>query len=216
MRTVSNWLRTSVLAAVVVVGAMATNAMAAVVTYTLTGGGITGTLNGTAFSGKDFTITATADPSTFSQGSLNGSIPIVYTTAASTMTIDGFAPFQVTSSNFGVFIADYSSVFPGTFAGGFGIVDLVSDGSVGIASVGSPTGDPLNGPGMISGSTGADNYTYTTTAGNLSLSLINISDGVPVTFTAGGSPAVPEPTSMAIFGLGALGFAYRNRRKLMK
>ena len=26
-------------------------------------------------------------------------------------------------------------------------------------------------------------------------------------------PAVPEPTSMAIFGLGALGMAYRNRRK---
>jgi hypothetical protein len=31
-----------------------------------------------------------------------------------------------------------------------------------------------------------------------------------------GSSAVPEPTSMAIFGLGALGFAYRNRRKLLK
>jgi hypothetical protein len=30
-----------------------------------------------------------------------------------------------------------------------------------------------------------------------------------------GAP-VPEPTSMAIFGLGAIGFAYRNRRKLMK
>lgn len=28
--------------------------------------------------------------------------------------------------------------------------------------------------------------------------------------------AVPEPTSMAIFGLGALCFAYRNRRKLME
>lgn len=27
--------------------------------------------------------------------------------------------------------------------------------------------------------------------------------------------AVPEPTSMAIFGLGALGFAYRNRRKVL-
>jgi hypothetical protein len=35
--------------------------------------------------------------------------------------------------------------------------------------------------------------------------------------TSGGSGgAVPEPTSMAIFGLGALGFAYRNRRKLVK
>jgi hypothetical protein len=32
----------------------------------------------------------------------------------------------------------------------------------------------------------------------------------------GGGGTVPEPTSMAIFGLGALGFAYRNRRKLKK
>jgi hypothetical protein len=31
----------------------------------------------------------------------------------------------------------------------------------------------------------------------------------------GGGGEVPEPTSMAIFGLGALGFAYRNRRKLL-
>jgi formylglycine-generating enzyme required for sulfatase activity len=35
-----------------------------------------------------------------------------------------------------------------------------------------------------------------------------------VTLSPGGGE-VPEPTSMAIFGLGALGFAYRNRRKLM-
>jgi hypothetical protein len=42
-------------------------------------------------------------------------------------------------------------------------------------------------------------------------------DGVSfrvVTLSTGGGE-VPEPTSMAIFGLGALGFAYRNRRKLM-
>jgi hypothetical protein len=32
----------------------------------------------------------------------------------------------------------------------------------------------------------------------------------------GSGGTVPEPTSMAIFGLGALGFAYRSRRKLMK
>lgn len=31
----------------------------------------------------------------------------------------------------------------------------------------------------------------------------------------GGGGQVPEPTSMAIFGLGALGFAYRARRKSM-
>jgi sulfatase modifying factor 1 len=35
-----------------------------------------------------------------------------------------------------------------------------------------------------------------------------------VTLSTGGGE-VPEPTSMAIFGLGALGFAFRNRRKLL-
>jgi hypothetical protein len=39
-----------------------------------------------------------------------------------------------------------------------------------------------------------------------------IFDNLSVTSSA----AVPEPTSMAIFGLGALSFAYRSRRKLMK
>ncbi|MCE2801449.1 MAG: PEP-CTERM sorting domain-containing protein [Planctomycetaceae bacterium] len=31
--------------------------------------------------------------------------------------------------------------------------------------------------------------------------------------SGGGGGEVPEPTSMAIFGLGAFGLAYRNRRK---
>ena len=34
-------------------------------------------------------------------------------------------------------------------------------------------------------------------------------------YSVGSSAAVPEPTSMAIFGLGALGMAYRARRKSM-
>ncbi|MCY3006926.1 MAG: PEP-CTERM sorting domain-containing protein [Planctomycetota bacterium] len=34
-------------------------------------------------------------------------------------------------------------------------------------------------------------------------------------YSVGSSAAVPEPTSMAIFGLGALGMAYRARRKCM-
>ena len=37
-------------------------------------------------------------------------------------------------------------------------------------------------------------------------------DDVSITFTPASS-AVPEPTSMAIFGLGVLGLAYRKRRK---
>jgi hypothetical protein len=36
---------------------------------------------------------------------------------------------------------------------------------------------------------------------------------VSLTFSSGTGGAVPEPTSMAIFGIGALGMAYRARRK---
>ena len=36
---------------------------------------------------------------------------------------------------------------------------------------------------------------------------------VSLTFSSGSGGAVPEPTSMAIFGIGALGMAYRARRK---
>ncbi len=38
-------------------------------------------------------------------------------------------------------------------------------------------------------------------------------DDVSITYTPAGNGEVPEPTSMAIFGLGALGLAYRARRK---
>jgi hypothetical protein len=37
--------------------------------------------------------------------------------------------------------------------------------------------------------------------------------GISETLTVASGSEVPEPTSMTIFGLGALGFAYRNRRK---
>jgi hypothetical protein len=40
--------------------------------------------------------------------------------------------------------------------------------------------------------------------------------GFNIDITSYSQATVPEPTSMAIFGLGALGFAYRNRRRLMK
>ena len=40
---------------------------------------------------------------------------------------------------------------------------------------------------------------------NIGFRVVSLSGSTP--------PAVPEPTSMAIFGLGALGMAYRARRK---
>jgi hypothetical protein len=60
------------------------------------------------------------------------------------------------------------------------------------------------------GITNLGTYVYTVGSGaNTDTVTFNLSSG-------GGGGEVPEPTSMAIFGLGALGFAYRNRRKFMK
>jgi hypothetical protein len=79
--------------------AMIASAQAGIVTYTLAGGTIDGSLNGTSFSGANFTITANADPKDFVDGTLTGS-PLLSQPAVSTMTIDGFSPFQITSVNF--------------------------------------------------------------------------------------------------------------------
>jgi len=66
------------------------------------------------------------------------------------------------------------------------------------------TGKTLNELGFDSLGTFTYNYGSGERTGFVSFSIEN------------GGGAVPEPTSMAIFGLGALGFAYRNRRKLSK
>ena len=89
---------------------MVSSAHAAVVTYTLSGGTISGTLGGVSFTGASYTITADADPSNFVPGTVF-TIPVLSQSAVSTMTIDGFAPFQITTANFGIFLADASSLY---------------------------------------------------------------------------------------------------------
>jgi hypothetical protein len=78
----------------------------------------------------------------------------------------------------------------------------------GIAALGATPS--FSGPVNVTGGlVGTDSEIFTTTAGDLVFSDFS---GI-ATFT-GDFPAVPEPTSMAIFGLGALGMAaYRARRK---
>lgn len=191
------------------------------VTYTLTGGAITGTLNGSAFSNANFTITAVADPADFFLGNNNG-VTIAHVTATSTMTIDGFAPFQITTADFGPFVADYSLLFstPGSFAGGFTYyTDPSQTEQFGlyVLALGTGTGDLLNGPGTVTASLQISKpaldsaLLLSTTSGDL---IITNSSGGLTTFTAGSTNAVPEPTSLAIFGIGLLGVAIQARRKL--
>ena len=185
--------------------AMIASAQAGIVTYTLAGGTIDGSLNGTSFSGANFTITANADPKDFVDGTLTGS-PLLSQPAVSTMTIDGFSPFQITTVNFGpwLFYLDEDHAY-----GGFGY-QVSPDALFGIAVLGEAS--TVSGISTVSGDLFAQTPTLTTTAGDLVLENGLVGVG---TFSGAFSPGtVPEPSSMAIFGLGALGMAYRARRKV--
>lgn len=187
--------------------AMIASAQAGIFTYTLAGGTIDGSLNGTSFSGANFTITANADPKDFVDGTLTGS-PLLSQPAVSTMTIDGFSPFQITTVNFGpwLFYLDEDFAY-----GGFGY-QVSPDAVFGIAVLGDAS--TVSGISTVSGDLLAQTPTLTTTAGDLVLENGLVGVG---TFSGAFSPGtVPEPSSMAIFGLGALGMAYRARRKVMK
>ena len=188
---------------------MVSSAHAGIVTYTLSGGTIDGTLNGVSFTGANYTLTADADPSNFVLGTVF-TVPVLSQTAVSTMTIDGFVPFQITTANFGPFLADASSLYgAGMGYGGFGYSPNAST-MKGIGVLGLMTS--LSSNTTVTGDLDATTADiFTTTAGDL----VFMGFSGTATFSGEFPPsAVPEPTSMAIFGLGALGMAYRARRKL--
>lgn len=193
----------------------ANSGSAGVMTYSLTTNPgaspstLSGTLNGVAFSGKTFTITADADSSSFSDHPDYVPMPISkFVTANATMTIDGLAPFQITETGFGILALD-ATLFDGTYYGGFYLT-----GTQIFLANGSLSGDPLN-LGSISGILrSAGSGSFSTTAGNLIVT--GYSGGNTAVFTSvlsGGSSSVPEPGTIGIFSLGALGMAYRLRRK---
>jgi hypothetical protein len=186
---------------------MINSAHAAVATYTLSGGKISGTLDGVSFSNANFTITADADPDNFVPGFFGGFAPMLSQPATSTMTIDGFATFQITSPGFMVFLADFSIDEPNLAFGGFGL-DL--DSPIDAAGFGIGGLVPsLSGNVTIIGDLSlSGGYPFMTNTGVL---VVTVVDDFGGTFT--GEFPVPEPTSMAIFGLGSLGMAYRARRK---
>lgn len=201
---------TCALVALTVVACGWTNAArASLVTYTLTGGEITGTLNGTAFTNASITMTATADPSLFVSTTVSGLI-LQTQAAVPTMTISGFAPFQITEPNWGPFFVD-ATVY---FYAGIGAYTSNLHGSL-IASLGAFPSNLITG-GAVSGSFSITQATFTTSVGNLVITGQN--DTGPRTFTSAAS-AVPEidPASigsaLALVG-GALGLLERRRGKV--
>lgn len=190
-------------------------AHSSLITYTLTGGTIDGTLNGVAFSNASFTMTATADPSAFIIE--NDSGVILYRQAATTtMTMPGFSPFQITTPTWGPLILDYTGVVPNLWYGGFGARFTSPVETVGATAVTTTgvTGDVINGDGSLAGMFTMSQRTFSTTAGDL---VISGESDQGATFISSAS-AVPEidPAGMAsVLALvtGGLGLLERRRLK---
>ena len=182
---------------------------AGLVTYTLTGGTIGGTLNGVAFSNANFTITAQADPNAFVNGSIYSigqDYPIASQAATSIMSINGFDPFEFTDPNFGIFALNLSAIVPDLYYAGFG---YQADATTlhGFAAVGFPTTDPFSG-----NLAGADSgITYATTGGDLVIDTV-ADNGA----TFSGPIAVPEPGTLVMAGLVAVGGGLVSFRRLRR
>lgn len=104
--------------------AFAAPASAALVTYTSSGSGIGGTLDGTTFSNASYTITGSADSAAVQNGtiSIGAGIPYLYNLLTPSMTITDASNswtvdlLDVGGVNWGVLSVDYTGFF-GPFSG---------------------------------------------------------------------------------------------------
>ena len=200
---------------------------ASTLTYTGTGGIITGTLNGTPFTDATWSITGTANPTNVITGTISGafSIPFNFLAMTPLLTITtGSSTLQATvvttgstGQQVGVFSFDYSGVASGFGIDGFGYLE--GDGSlsydpIGVLGLGLYTDlqSPFSGSG--------DQIPTTGFLTNVGLFLVTDSTDQGANFTvSGGSPsAVPEidPNSLGsalALVLGSLGLLERRRLK---
>ena len=178
---------------------------AGVVTYTLTGGTIDGTLNGVVFTGANFTITAQADPTAFVSEQFLG-LPLYTQVVTSTMTIDGFGAVDLTDANFGLLAVNLDSVVPGFYYGGFGYQVAATSLSGFVALGPLLNGNNIQGSFEVSVGT-----SYGTTGGVLYIS--NFSDNGAV---FNDTVPVPEPGTLVMGGLLAVGGGVVSFRKLRR
>lgn len=192
----------------------ATKSQAADLIYSMSGGTISGTLNGVAFTDATYSVTATADPANIQSHTVLGVVPSTYLLATTTMTIDGFDPVIFTDALFGVASANINAVSSGNSLIGFG-TQLGSDSSTGFGPVGAGSPLLLSEPGSFSGDlitfTGLvspGNATWATTGGTL---VISSAGGIA---TLAITP-VPEPSTilLGVSAAGLLAFTARRRTK---
>jgi len=92
---------------------------AGIMIYTLSGGSIDGTLNGTSFTITSFTIMATADTAGITTGTFSRIALYQHLNDTSTISNDGFAPTVFSESGFGAYSINFNNVIPGSGIIGF-------------------------------------------------------------------------------------------------
>lgn len=186
--------------------------------YTETGGNISGSLNGVSFSDATWQLTATADSSAATYYSVGGSIyaPVwaLYVTPTLTIT-SGSTVFTATLTGWDIESRDYSFGSPGT-AAAIMFSAANADGNEGVeqgfSAYLSGSFDNfvnLQSTGTFTGASGFDGQTYSTSAGDL---IITSDSGQPGTFNITAAP-VPEPSTLCLSVLGGLGLLISFRRK---
>jgi len=179
---------------------------AAALSYSLTGGGITGTFNGTAFTATSFSITATGDTSTIISGDLfdNGPaylIPVsptieIFTLGGGSLT----ATLQPTPGKTFMAAGVQFAGVPSNVAHGFIIFDSFASPIIaGLGSVTAGTNSSnLASPATIHGQLTNDTTTFPSSAGPITMT---VQPATSSTFTIS---SVPEPASAAATLLSAL------------
>jgi hypothetical protein len=223
MRSVLNWLRTSSLVTVAVVCLImpATRAKAGMIYDTTSGSGVSLSSNNVQLA-LSFQTTST-EYVINAVGLEMSSAGISLTGALNVSIYDATGVDSAPGAQLGTNIGSVDAASLSTIATIFSFTGLsrslspstnyyivITPDNLSGSYVLSGTSDPSGG--IVTGSLGFgfNSPSWTVVPGNYIIGYVSASSG------GGSGGAVPEPTSMAIFGLGALGFAYRNRRKLKK
>ena len=196
-------------------------------TYTATGGLITGTLNGTPFTNATWSITGTADPTNVVAGTaFSGLVPYNFLAMTPFLTIQsGSSTLQatlVTSGSIGEQVGAFSANLNAFQSGLTGDVFSYLNGDGSFSSLGMGAGGTglyitLQSPFSGSGIQNAGSGTYSTDIGPM---VISAHTGQAATFTVSGASPSPVPEiDPATFGsafallIGSLGLVERRARR---